>query len=89
MDADTQGEIEKRIAAAGIKPPGTYVLEHGYFRSIYVEDPNGLILEFTLDSPRAREINRSPYIGTSRREAVLAPIRCNKRSASAKRNARL
>jgi catechol 2,3-dioxygenase-like lactoylglutathione lyase family enzyme len=58
VDAETQGAIEKRIAAAGIKPPATYVLEHGYCRSVYVNDPNGLILEFTLDSPRAREINR-------------------------------
>jgi glyoxylase I family protein len=33
------------------------VLEHGYCRSVYVNDPNGLILEFTLDSPRVEEIN--------------------------------
>jgi catechol-2,3-dioxygenase len=58
VDADTQAAIEKRIAAAGIKPPQTYVLEHGYCRSVYVNDPNGLVLEFTLDSPAAEEINR-------------------------------
>jgi hypothetical protein len=27
------------------------VLEHGYCRSLYTEDPNGLLLEFTLDAP--------------------------------------
>jgi catechol 2,3-dioxygenase-like lactoylglutathione lyase family enzyme len=57
VDAQTQAGIEERIAKAGIKPPQTYVLEHGYCRSVYVNDPNGLILEFTLDSPRVEEIN--------------------------------
>jgi glyoxylase I family protein len=56
--ADTQAAIEKRIAAAGIQPPDTYVLEHGYCRSVYVTDPNGLILEFTLDHPEAAKISR-------------------------------
>jgi len=56
VDADTQKGIEQRIAAAGIKPPDTYVLEHGYCRSVYVNDPNGLILEFTLDHPNADRI---------------------------------
>jgi catechol 2,3-dioxygenase-like lactoylglutathione lyase family enzyme len=58
VEAETQNAIEKRIAAAGIKPPDTYVLEHGYCRSVYVADPNGLILEFTLDSPQVLEIDR-------------------------------
>jgi catechol 2,3-dioxygenase-like lactoylglutathione lyase family enzyme len=58
VDGETQQGIEQRLAAAGYKEPQTYVLEHGYCRSVYVTDPNGLILEFTLDSPRALEINR-------------------------------
>jgi glyoxylase I family protein len=58
VDEETQRAIEKRLAAAGYKEPQTFVLEHGYCRSVYVNDPNGLILEFTLDSPRALEINR-------------------------------
>jgi glyoxylase I family protein len=58
VDADTQRAIEKRLAAAGYEEPRMYVLEHGYCRSVYVTDPNGLILEFTLDSPKADEINR-------------------------------
>jgi glyoxylase I family protein len=58
VDAETQAAIEKRIAAAGIKPPDTYVLEHGYCRSVYVKDPNGLILEFTRDHPAADKISR-------------------------------
>ena len=59
VDAETQAAIEKRIAAAGIKPPDTYVLEHGYCRSVYVKDPNGLILEFTHDAPNVEEIGRA------------------------------
>jgi glyoxylase I family protein len=58
VDQQTQQAIEKRLVAAGYKEPRTYVLDHGYCRSVYVVDPNGLTLEFTLDSPRALEINR-------------------------------
>jgi len=58
VDAQTQAALEKRIAAAGIQPPDTFVLEHGYCRSVYVKDPNGLILEFTLDHPDAERITR-------------------------------
>ncbi|HTV52257.1 MAG TPA: VOC family protein [Steroidobacteraceae bacterium] len=57
VDRETQQGIEQRLQAAGIKEPQTYVLEHGYCRSVYVTDPNGLTLEFTLDAPRAPEIN--------------------------------
>ncbi len=56
VDAETQARIEARIAKAGIKPPDTYVLEHGYCRSVYVTDPNGLILEFTRDHQDAEKI---------------------------------
>jgi glyoxylase I family protein len=57
VDKETQQAIEKRLAAAGYKEPQTFVLEHGYCRSVYVTDPNGLILEFTLDHPEAAKIN--------------------------------
>ena len=55
VDAEAQAEIEGRIAKAGIESPKTYVLEHGYCRSVYVEDPNGMILEFCRDDPKAAE----------------------------------
>ena len=57
VDRATQDAIEARIKAAGIKEPDTYVLDHGYCRSLYVVDPNGMILEFTLDHPEAAQIN--------------------------------
>ncbi len=55
VDGPTQVELERRIAEAGLE--GTYVLEHGYCRSVYVVDPDGMICEFTLDAPHADQIN--------------------------------
>ncbi len=57
VDAETQKGIEERLKAAGYKEPESYVLEHGYCRSVYATDPNGMIVEFTLDAPKAGEIN--------------------------------
>jgi catechol 2,3-dioxygenase-like lactoylglutathione lyase family enzyme len=56
VDKETQQGIEQRLKTAGYKEPQTYVLEHGYCRSVYVTDPNGLIVEFTLDHPSADKI---------------------------------
>ncbi len=58
VDEEAQKALEDRIAAAGIKEPDTYVLDHGYCRSVYVVDPNGLILEFTKDVPEADKLNK-------------------------------
>ena len=55
VDAETQQGIEERIKAAGLKD--SYVLDHGYCRSVYVKDPNGMIVEFTLDAPDADKLN--------------------------------
>jgi glyoxylase I family protein len=57
VDKPTQDDIEQRLAAAGYKEPQSFVLEHGYCRSVYVTDPNGMIVEFTLDHPDADRIN--------------------------------
>ncbi|MEH0420429.1 VOC family protein [Streptomyces sp. B21-083] len=48
---DVQNAITERLEKAGWRPDETYVLEHGYCRSLYTSDPNGLLLEFTLDAP--------------------------------------
>ncbi len=32
------------------------MLEHGYCRSVYVTDPNGMIVEFTHDAENVDEI---------------------------------
>jgi catechol 2,3-dioxygenase-like lactoylglutathione lyase family enzyme len=59
VDAETQKGIEERLKKAGLKEPESFVLEHGYCRSVYATDPNGLIVEFTLDAPNATEINET------------------------------
>jgi catechol 2,3-dioxygenase-like lactoylglutathione lyase family enzyme len=56
VDQTTQEETEKRIKAAGYTEPDTFVLEHGYCRSVYIKDPNGMLLEFTCDAPNAEQI---------------------------------
>jgi hypothetical protein len=53
---ELQQQIHGRLTEKGWKPEGTYVLEHGYCRSLYTEDPNGLLLEFTADVGNADEI---------------------------------
>jgi catechol 2,3-dioxygenase-like lactoylglutathione lyase family enzyme len=57
VDADTLEGLKQRVQAAGIQPPATYELEHGYCHSLYVTDPNGLIVEFTLDAAVAPQLN--------------------------------
>jgi hypothetical protein len=58
-DRETQERIRARLAGAGYTEPDTYVLDHGYCVSLSVTDPNGLLLEFTVDDPRVAEINRT------------------------------
>lgn len=55
VDKETQDALEERITNAGYAAPDTYVLDHGYCRSVYIKDPNGMILEFTHDAPAAAE----------------------------------
>jgi catechol 2,3-dioxygenase-like lactoylglutathione lyase family enzyme len=56
VDRDTQDDVAKRLADAGYQEPATFVLEHGYCRSLYVRDPNGLLLELTADCPDSEAI---------------------------------
>jgi glyoxylase I family protein len=56
VDAEGQSELERRLREANWKPDNTYVLEHGYCRSLYTEDPNGMLLEFTVDVPEVDQI---------------------------------
>ncbi|MGX7896248.1 VOC family protein [Tsuneonella sp. HG222] len=55
VDKATQDELERRIRDNGLE--ATYVLEHGYCRSVYVVDPDGMIVEFTHDAPHVEQIN--------------------------------
>ena len=57
VDQTTQDGIRTRLAAAGYAEPDTYVLDHGYCYSLYVLDPSGLLIEFTVDHENVDEIN--------------------------------
>lgn len=50
---DTQDCIRQRLEAADLK---VREVDHGYCKSIYVQDPDGLLVEFTSDPPDAGEI---------------------------------
>ncbi len=54
VSPDGQADLERRLADAGWQ--GTFVLEHGYCRSLYAPDPNGMLVEFTADAPNADQI---------------------------------
>jgi glyoxylase I family protein len=57
VDQATQDGIRDRIHAAGYREPETFVLDHGYCVSLYITDPNGLIVEFSVDHPDVEQIN--------------------------------
>lgn len=57
VDAEVQDAVAARLAEAGYEEPATFVLEHGYCRSLYARDPNGLLLELTADHPKVEEIS--------------------------------
>lgn len=52
-DAETQSGIKARLEAAGYD---VRVTDHGYCLSLYVNDPNNLRLEFTVDRPDLERI---------------------------------
>jgi catechol 2,3-dioxygenase-like lactoylglutathione lyase family enzyme len=57
VDQETQDGIRDRLAAAGVTEPQTYILNHGYCYSLYVFDPSGLLVEFTVDHDDVESIN--------------------------------
>ena len=62
VDKETQDGIRDRLAAAGYEAPDTYILDHGYCYSLYVKDPAGLLVEFTVDHEDAEAINAQKKI---------------------------
>lgn len=48
--AELQESVRERAAAAGV---GTVSLDHGYCSSLYLQDPDGLTIELTVDHPAA------------------------------------
>src|SRR5262249_12155232 len=48
--AQVQADIEERTRRAGTE---TRLVDHGYCRSLYVRDPDGMLVEFTVDDEKA------------------------------------
>jgi catechol-2,3-dioxygenase len=63
VDAGMQEEIYARCKAAGAH---AFMFDHGYCKSLYVTDPDGLHLEFTVDAADVNEIN-AQQAATARR----------------------
>jgi catechol 2,3-dioxygenase-like lactoylglutathione lyase family enzyme len=57
VDQPVQAGIERRLKESGFQEPRMYVLDHGYCRSLYAVDPDGMIVEFTVDHPDVEQIN--------------------------------
>ncbi len=53
VSAELQDQIKEKLEKAGYK---TTVIHHGYCKSLYVQDPDDLTLEFTSDPKNAAEI---------------------------------
>ena len=49
-----QDGIHARAERAGVE---TMTADHGYCKSLYITDPNGLLLEFTVDHPDVAKID--------------------------------
>lgn len=56
-DRETQDAMWRRLVDAGYQEPRIFMLDHGYCRSIYAEDPNGMLIEFTCDPDDVEAIN--------------------------------
>lgn len=52
-----QQELLRRVKAANYDPNKYYFLEHGYCNSLYVLDPDDMIVEFCTDHPQVEKIN--------------------------------
>ena len=59
VDQETQDSLKDRLEAAGYFDSGeAYPLNHGYCWSLYVFDPSGLLVEFTVDHEDVEQINK-------------------------------
>lgn len=67
VSEETQQVLRERCRAAGVD---SHIIDHGYCKSLYMTDPDGLIVEFTVDPPDVQEINH--YQARVARQALTA-----------------
>lgn len=56
VDGASQDAIETRLLAEPATASETFRRDHGYCRSLYTRDPNGLVVEFTVDTSEGRAV---------------------------------
>lgn len=56
VDADQQQGILARLVAESYEPPKYFEIDHVFVRSLYVYDPDGLLVEFAVDPEDAEEM---------------------------------
>ncbi len=54
VNRDTQEQMKARLESAGC---ATRFIDHGYCQSLYVDDPDRMVLEFTTDPDNVGDIN--------------------------------
>ena len=57
VDKAHQQDLLARVKAANYPTEKYYFLEHGYCNSLYVLDPDNMIVEFCTDHPQVDQIN--------------------------------
>ncbi len=57
VEKDLQEQQLQRLKDVGYDKNNYYVLEHGYCKSLYAIDPDGMIVEFCTDHPDVEQIN--------------------------------
>ena len=57
VERDLQEHLLARLKEANYPADKFYILEHGYCHSLYVLDPDSMIVEFTTDHPEVDRIN--------------------------------
>jgi glyoxylase I family protein len=57
VEQDHQDELIQKVKDANYPQDKWYFLEHGYCHSLYIIDPDGLIVEFCTDHPDVDKIN--------------------------------
>ncbi|MEU2562460.1 VOC family protein [Streptomyces longispororuber] len=57
VEAEVQEAMRERVIAADYAETNAHVIDHGYCVSLYITDPNGLILEFAVDHPDVEKID--------------------------------
>jgi glyoxylase I family protein len=55
VTSERQEAIRSRAEDAGLEV--MMIADHGYCKSLYLTDPNGLVLEFTVDHPDVKSFD--------------------------------